>query len=194
MRAAQIPPKRFFLYLQTIDPHVPYNPPAEYTKMYHPDAYRGRSASRSTASSSSPLASRKPPMQPAPMRSWIRALYDAEVSYHDAHMGKFLDRRPVGLLDETLFIVTNDHGEEIEDHGKLGHGHSLYDELVRAPCSSATPRCFRGGRRATDPVENVDLFPTDAGGPGPRGGVGRRRGVAAAPARGQAAPPCPATP
>jgi choline-sulfatase len=152
--------ERFFLYLQTIDPHVPYNPPSEYTKMYHPDEYRGPIGKSLDGLEQLALASRKRPMSPGDSQ-WIRALYDAEVTYHDAHMGKFLDQiDQLGLLDETLFIVTNDHGEEIEDHGKLGHGHSLYDELVRAPMMIRYPSLFRGGQRVTDPVENVDLFPT----------------------------------
>ncbi len=151
---------RFFLYLQTIDPHVPYDPPSEYTRMYHPGEYRGRFGRSLDGIEQLDIASKKKPMDQADWE-YIRALYDAEVTYHDTHMGKFLDQiDQMGLLDETLFIVTNDHGEELRDHGKLGHGHSLYDELVRAPMLIRYPSLFRGGQRVSEPVENVDLFPT----------------------------------
>jgi choline-sulfatase len=152
--------ERFFLYLQTIDPHVPYDPPAEFTRMYHNGEYRGRFGRSLDGLEQLDIASRKKPMDETDWR-YIRALYDAEVTYHDTHMGRFLDKiDKMGLLDETLFIVTNDHGEELRDHGKLGHGHSLFDELVRAPLVIRYPSLFRGGQRVREPVENVDLFPT----------------------------------
>jgi choline-sulfatase len=152
--------ERFFLYLQTIDPHVPYDPPAEYTRMYYDGDYRGRLGKSVDGIELLALASGKRPMEPGDW-DYIRALYEAEVTYHDTHMGRFLaEIDKMGLLDETLFIVTNDHGEELRDHGKLGHGHSLYDELVRAPMLIRYPSLFRGGQRVTEPVENVDLFPT----------------------------------
>jgi choline-sulfatase len=152
--------ERFFVYLQTIDPHVPYDPPAEYTRMYFPGDYRGRIGRSLDGLEQLAIASQKKPID-AEDWNYIKALYEAEVTYHDSHLGKFLEKLDeIGLLDETLLIVTNDHGEELRDHGKLGHGHSLYDELVRAPLMIRYPALFRGGQRVRDPVENVDLFPT----------------------------------
>ena len=88
--------------------------------MYHPDEYRGRIGKSLDGLEQLALASRKRPMEPGDSE-WIRALYDAEVTYHDAHMGKFLDQiDEMGLLDETLFIVTNDHGEELRGSRQAG--------------------------------------------------------------------------
>ena len=152
--------ERFFLYLQTIDPHVPYSPPAEFTRLYFPEQYRGRVGPSLDGIEQLAIASRPRRMRPQDW-AWIRALYDAEVTYHDTHMGRFLEAASkLGILDDTLLIVTNDHGEELRDHGKLGHGHSLFDELVRAPLVIRYPPLFRPGQRVGDPVENVDLFPT----------------------------------
>jgi choline-sulfatase len=151
--------ERFFVYLQTIDPHVPYDPPAEYLRMYFPGDYRGRVGRSLDGLEQLAIASQKKPID-AQDWNYIKALYEAEVTYHDAHLGKFLAKLDeMGLLDETLFVVTNDHGEELRDHGKLGHGHSLYEELVRAPLMIRYPALFRG-QRVREPAENVDIFPT----------------------------------
>jgi choline-sulfatase len=152
--------ERFFLYLQTIDPHVPYNPPIEFSRLYFPEEYRGVVGPSLDGLEQLAIASNRKRMRPQDW-VWIRALYDAEVTYHDTHMGRFLDAvAKLGILDDTLIVVTNDHGEELRDHGKLGHGHSLYEELVRAPLLIRYPSLFRPGQRIKEPVENVDLFPT----------------------------------
>jgi arylsulfatase A-like enzyme len=152
--------ERFFLYLQTIDPHVPYAPPPEYTRIYHPEEYRGKVGPTLDGIEQLAIASGKKPVGPEDW-AWIKALYEAEITYHDTHLGKFFEAvADLGILDDTLVVVTNDHGEEIRDHGKAGHGHSLYDELVRAPLLMRYPALFRPGQRVREPVENVDIYPT----------------------------------
>jgi choline-sulfatase len=152
--------ERFFLYLQTIDPHVPYSPPAEYTRIYYPDEYRGVVGPSLDGFEQLAIASGRKPMRPLDW-TYIKALYEAEVTYHDTHLGKFFDGiADLGILDDTLVIITNDHGEELRDHGRLGHGHSLYDELVRSPMLIRFPPLFKAGQRVREPVENVDLYPT----------------------------------
>ena len=116
--------KRFFLYLQTIDPHVPYRVARRSTRASTtPSPTRASSAMRWTATS-------RPTSRAARRRSgpddiaWMKALYHAEVTYHDTFMGQFFEAlRKNKVLDDTLVVVTNDHGEELGDHGKYGHGH-----------------------------------------------------------------------
>ena len=152
--------ERFFLYLQSIDPHVPYSPPAEYTRIYFPEDYRGIVGPTLDGLEQLAIASGRKPMRPLDW-NWIKALYEAEVTYHDTHLGKFLEAlAELGILDDTMVVITNDHGEELRDHGRLGHGHSLYDELVRAPMLIRFPALFKPGQRVREPVENVDLYPT----------------------------------
>ena len=64
----------------------------------------------------------------------LRAIYDSAVSYQDARLGDLmvaLERW--GMKDETMIVVTADHGEEWFEDGRCGHGASLRDSLVRVP-------------------------------------------------------------
>jgi choline-sulfatase len=149
----------FFLYLQTIDPHVTFAPPEEQLRLYHPEPYRGPIGPTLDGFEQADISRGKRPVTPQDLR-WIRALYDGEVSYHDLHLGRFL--RALArwqVLDETLLVVTNDHGEEIGDHGRHGHGHSLYQELIRSPLLLRYPPLLPPGAVDTV-VETVDLLPT----------------------------------
>ena len=69
----------------------------------------------------------------------------------------FLDAR--GMLDQTLLVITSDHGKELLDRGDIQHGHTLYEELIHVPLIIRPP----GGtepRRIQDLVEVLDLPPT----------------------------------
>jgi arylsulfatase A-like enzyme len=64
----------------------------------------------------------------------VEAIYDEEIRHTDSGIARLLEGiAELGLLDETWIIVTADHGEEFLDHGLLGHNHSLYEEVMRAP-------------------------------------------------------------
>ena len=150
--------KPFFLYIQTIDPHVPYKVDEKYTNLYHPNPYP-KSIGR-TLSGKHQQEIRKKPL-PENELAWVKALYFGEVTYHDEHMGRFLeDMRTRGILDNSLLVITNDHGEELNEHDKLGHGHSLYDEVIRAPLLMRFPGRFEAGAQIADPVELIDIAPT----------------------------------
>jgi arylsulfatase A-like enzyme len=65
-----------------------------------------------------------------------------------------------GLLDDTLVVVTGDHGEQFGQHGKAGHGFSLYDEEVRIPLIIANPRLFPHGEKIDRIARQIDIAPT----------------------------------
>ncbi|MFB6219673.1 MAG: sulfatase, partial [Halobacteriaceae archaeon] len=70
----------------------------------------------------------------------LNALYDAETRFVDEHVGALLDeldRR--GLREETLVVLTSDHGEALGEHDAFGHYQALYEELVRVPLVVAGP-------------------------------------------------------
>jgi arylsulfatase A-like enzyme len=90
----------------------------------------------------------------------LRAHYDGGVTYADTWLGMFLEgleRR--GLRDKTIVIVAGDHGEELGEHGRFGHGHSLWDCLVRVPFVMAGPGVAEG-RRIRQTAELADVAPT----------------------------------
>ncbi|MEM1451444.1 MAG: sulfatase [Planctomycetota bacterium] len=64
----------------------------------------------------------------------LRRLYDSEIAFTDSHLARLFDAlRGTGAWDDTIVVVTADHGEEFLDHGQLGHAKSLYEELVGVP-------------------------------------------------------------
>ncbi|MGB5705577.1 MAG: sulfatase [Arenicellales bacterium] len=95
----------------------------------------------------------------------VRALYDAEVADVDERLQRNLERmRETGLLDRTIVIISADHGEELFDHGWLGHASTgydakLYDELIRIPLIIRVPHLSTHGRFDAL-VQGVDFMPT----------------------------------
>ena len=153
--------KRFFMYLQAIDPHVPYSAPAENWRHYftHPPPYRGPLGDRITGFEHNDFNNGKLKLDGVD-RDFMIAQYWGEITYHDIHFGKFIDYLEAqGLLDDTLIVVSNDHGEELFDHGALGHGQSLHEELVRCPLMIRYPKLVPA-KEVTDPVGLVDIAPT----------------------------------
>ena len=154
--------ERFFVYVQTIDPHVPYDPPAEYLNLYDDREYTGQVLPRNTADLLE-KAKRTPPaitFDASDIRR-LAGLYDGEVSYHDHWFGQFVARlKALGLYDDTLFVVTADHGEEINDHGSFGHGHTVYQELLHVPLMFRLPGRVPAGQRVSQTVTTVDIGPT----------------------------------
>jgi arylsulfatase A-like enzyme len=155
--------ERFFAYIHTIDPHVPYDPPADLLALYDDRTdYRGQVTPRGTPDLLE-KAKRNPPavvFDASDLRR-LEALYDGEVTYHDREFGKFLERlSQLGLAEDTLVVVTADHGEEFRDHGSYGHGHSLYQEMVHVPLMFRLPGRIEAGIRLPQTVSTVDIVPT----------------------------------
>jgi arylsulfatase A-like enzyme len=92
-------------------------------------------------------------------REQLGDLYDAEILYVDHYFGQLIEHlRTLGKLDETLVIFTSDHGEELFDHGGHGHGHTLFNELLRVPLIFRHPQ-FETGIRP-EIVRQTDILPT----------------------------------
>jgi arylsulfatase A-like enzyme len=90
----------------------------------------------------------------------LRGLYDAEIAYVDACVAALLDfLAGVGGLDNTVIIITADHGENIGDHGLMDHQYCVYDTLAHVPLMVHYPGVFPVGDDET-PVQHTDLFPT----------------------------------
>ena len=90
---------------------------------------------------------------------FLRAAYRSQLRAVDRDLERVL--RGMGLDDDTLLIVTSDHGEEILDRGRLGHSlESLHQELIRVPLFVRLPQGRAGGEVITTPVSLVDLIPT----------------------------------
>ena len=153
---------RFFAYIQTIDPHVPYDPPGKYLQMYDPSQYTGQIKPRMTGDLLE-KAKRNPPQVvfDASDKRRLKALHDGEITKHDHFFGAFLERlSALGLADDTLVVVTSDHGEEFDDHGSWGHGHSVYQELLHVPLMFRLPNRLPAGTAVGDAVSTLDISAT----------------------------------
>ncbi len=148
----------FFLFANYLEPHLEYRPPKDQAEQFLPDDCSFEEA------------------MDVPQDAWgyitgkvdladrdfeiLRALYRAEISYLDERIGEL--RRlleQAGEWENTVFVVTGDHGENIGDHRLMDHQYCLYDTLLHVPLLiHGGP--FTGGKSNHDLVQLVDLAPT----------------------------------
>ncbi|MEW6145384.1 MAG: sulfatase-like hydrolase/transferase [Thermodesulfobacteriota bacterium] len=145
----------FFLWVHYYDPHLPYTPPREYiSKDAVPDGFIGYKLESASAIRDGHFAPN------ASQRKWIKELYDAEVRYVDANVGRLLDAfKENSLYKSSLIILTSDHGEEFWDHGGFEHGHTLYNELIHVPLIVKLPGRHTG-IIVEEEVTTQSLMPT----------------------------------
>ena len=92
--------------------------------------------------------------------SRIQAHYDTMLAYADLQIGLFLAAAERdGYLDNTVIMVTGDHGEDLLDHEFMNHRTSLYDSSVRVPLIVSGPG-FGEGQRVDSLVSAIDVVPT----------------------------------
>jgi arylsulfatase A-like enzyme len=145
----------YFLWLHYLDPHLPYTPPPEYVERMNVNDELGFVLHIDSATRVSMDLFGDPAR-----RAWARSLYEGEVRYVDAQIGRFLRAlRSAGHYDDTLLIFAVDHGEEFWDHDGFEHGHTLYNELVAVPLIVKLPGSHPG-RVVDDYVSVVDVTPT----------------------------------
>jgi arylsulfatase A-like enzyme len=143
----------FFLYIHYIDPHLPYEPevawdgrPLTAAERAHPVTIDEVSATHFLHRSPELLAR-------------ARDLYDGEIRGVDdalrAVVGRLTQR---GLMAHTVLVVTADHGEELEDHGRMSHGQTVYQELLQVPLVIRSPRLPAGRRPGRASL--MDVVPT----------------------------------
>ena len=108
----------FFLYFHEIDPHGPYTPRAPFDAMY-PSPYSGHPELE--ADNINLVRQGLTELRPQDI-AHLRTRYRGEVSFIDAVLGALMNRlRAEGLADNTILIVTSDHGEEFGEHRGIGH-------------------------------------------------------------------------
>ena len=137
--------ERFFLFLHTYQVHVPYTPPPAYDLFTHWE----KDGQRVPIDASTPAAVRD------------RHLYAGEVRYTDSVLDRLLQRLDaLGVLDDTIVVITADHGDEFGEHGMIGHAKTVYDEVLHVPLVVLSPKLVPAGRTIDTPVSLVDVLPT----------------------------------
>jgi arylsulfatase A-like enzyme len=170
----------FFMFLHTYQVHTPYLPAPKFVEMFVDPNYDGpflqawkNAYAAYTSTARAPGAIRKiqqdhynpllpkdhgvsPPEEDV---TFIKALYQAEIRLTDDAFGQMVAwLKENDLYEDTLIIVTSDHGEEFWEHGTYGH-HQVYDTTLHVPLIVRAPGGPRGERRS-EPVELIDLMPT----------------------------------
>jgi len=147
----------FFLFLNYIEPHIEYSPPKEHAERFLPadasyeEATALRQDPRAFDVGEYSLSQRKFEL--------LRGLYLGELAALDEHIGRLRDALvAAGEWEDTVFVVVGDHGENIGDHGFLGHQYDLHDTLLHVPLVIHGDGF--GDGRSDDLVQHVDIVPT----------------------------------
>jgi arylsulfatase A-like enzyme len=159
---AESPQEPFFLWVHFLDPHHPYEPPAPFEKAFLPPWAAGLPGGgpRTVTAYLKRLASRRGQESRRELERVI-ALYDGEILYTDAEIGRLTGAlRDRQLLDRALLVLTADHGEEFLEHGGMLHGHSLYNELLLVPLIVRLPGSIPAGQAIDGEVSTLDVLPT----------------------------------
>jgi arylsulfatase A-like enzyme len=158
MRGDAAARRRFFLFLNYMDAHLPYVAPESFRF----DAGRhGRDLSwgeRYTAMSEAVLSGRRPAT--GAERHDLEANYDAAIAYIDSELARLIEElRRLGQYDNTLIIITSDHGEMFGESGVVGHHAGTFPELVHVPLVVKYPQ-QRQSVSIAGVVGLADLVPT----------------------------------
>jgi len=150
---------KFFLHIDSFDPHEPWDPPQHYIDLYNPD-YVGQQVIYPAYAPATYLSDNE--------LHHVKALYAAEVTMVDHWLGElFTALESLGALEDTHVILTSDHGILIGEHGYMGKswdhkGHyesyPFYQELAHLPLMVHAPNIPH--HRVTHLVQPADIMPT----------------------------------
>jgi arylsulfatase A-like enzyme len=149
----------FFLFANYMECHEPYNPPRPFDRKFMPARYTPWHVAR--VGNNKDVQSLASDEQRRERLEIIQALYDGELNYLDSQLGALVEEfKRQGVLDNTLFIVTADHGDSLGEHGQVGHRLALYEQLVHVPLLIRLPGRFAAGARDARQVQLIDLHAT----------------------------------
>lgn len=149
------PDEPFFLWMHLMDPHAPYQPGRDYW----PEVEGIEEERIEKLQEVRPLDVYRIRWRENDKQAY-EGLYRGEVGYtDDSLVSRFLQRvEEWGYLENTVVVITADHGEEFWDHGGLGHATSMYEEQVRVPLVVRGPGIKDG--EVNKLVSLVDLKPS----------------------------------
>lgn len=144
----------FFLWNHYMDVHGPYQPPANYQKQFHGTAVENRDLHRLYKRSVS-----EPDDVTEEEHRILTNLYDGEIRYLDDQLSGFLDALAHrGLLEDSLVIITADHGDGFNEQGYYAHPRTLDDELLHVPL--IVLGLAEQPARISAPTSTLDIVPT----------------------------------
>lgn len=159
----------FFLWVHYMDMHYPFSPPARCVRQVHVTAIGKQQRARLLVKAvDDPTSLTREEIQV------LKDLYDAGLVYVDQNIGALLDvLKHLGALNNTVVVLTADHGEEFLEHNGFGHGANihvldeeskarikLYDELLHVPLIARVPDLDIPPQEIPALVSLVDIGPT----------------------------------
>lgn len=139
----------FFVALNYLDTHDPYLPSPEYANLF--------ASNDETGGRVSIQFNQFPRLTAAQLKAEI-SNYDGSIRYVDNSIKQLLQGLEAhGMLQNTVVVVTSDHGEALGEHGLLTHANALYREIVRVPLIIWRPGRIPANVRVSRPVSTVDL-------------------------------------
>lgn len=152
--------KPFFIFVNYLETHLQYKPPKKFRRMFI-EKYE-ESLIKKINQDANKYNAGLCEMSEEDFKI-LQRLYDAEIKYVDSRIGEvleFLEKEKI--LDNTLIIITSDHGENLGEHGLMDHQFSLHDTVIRIPLIIRYPGLFDKGQVIEYPAQTVDIFPTIA--------------------------------
>ncbi|MFX1409545.1 MAG: sulfatase [Promethearchaeota archaeon] len=138
-----------FVWMHYMDSHHPFLPPKKYRTTNNHKMYKAEK-----------ILKKNPPNVSQKNLTNIKSQYKATIKYLDNKLGDFfVELRTLDLLDNTLIIITADHGEEFKEHGDFSHNSKLYEELIHVPLIIVGPN-LPSNVIIEDLVSLIDLAPT----------------------------------
>jgi arylsulfatase A-like enzyme len=158
---------RFFLFLHTYEvhdyhSHHMFNITRKWAATFYP-AYRGKVLDKDFVYKKYKVSNKYNKTKGLDYDDvrFLEAMYDGRIIDIDKELGRLFDYLSrLGLENDTVVILTSDHGEEFSEHGSIGHSHSLYDEMIRVPLIIRYPRKWPQGQMIARQVSLTDLYPT----------------------------------
>jgi len=147
----------FFLFINYMDAHAPYIPPPPFDTMY-PGKDEDFTAAKFFDLEEGVMKLERDITDHE--HNHIVSQYDGGISYLDFQTNTFLDRlRKLGLYENSIIIVTSDHGESFGERNFIDHGVSVYQDQVYVPLIIKYPN-QSSGRIVNTVVNSVDILPT----------------------------------
>jgi len=159
-RLEELKEDKFFLFVHTYDVHTPYRPDPEDMHDLFAN-YQGAFRPTVTDSLAKAIAGQYVRCNLNDVR-YVETAYDGGILWTDAQVGLLLRRiEELGLAGNTVVIITSDHGEGFNEHGRVAcHGYHLWEELLHVPLLVRFPDRALAGSVFDYDVSLVDLMPS----------------------------------
>lgn len=143
----------FFMFINYFDPHSPYNLGSKFKKYFTTNTM-------SYYYVDSAFSIKRNEDFPEDVIDYMLKLYDTEIFYLDLNLGKLFNKLDeFGIKNNTIIIITADHGEEFYEHGRFSHDNTLYEEIIHVPLIIYYPKELKA-QRVKKRIGLINIFPT----------------------------------